>query len=95
MAACPDAALDGAKEGLSLWAGSVVPALFPFFVGVNFLVALGLPQELGRTFEPVFRTAFRVPGEGAFFFLSSLFSGYPGKAFRHPRLAAMSVKAGA
>lgn len=77
MAACPDAALEGAKEGLALWAGSVVPALFPFFAGVNFLTALGLPYKLGKAFEPFFRSAFCVPGEGAFFFLSSLFSGYP------------------
>jgi len=77
MTAFPGEALSGAREGLRLWADSVLPAQLPFFIAVNFLSRLGIPALFGRFFEPAFRRIFRVPGEGAFCFVSSVLSGYP------------------
>lgn len=66
-----------AKNGLILWATSVVPALFPFFVATELLSHTSLISWLGKYLSPIMRPLFGVPGEGAFAFLMGLISGYP------------------
>ncbi|MEA4987011.1 MAG: hypothetical protein VB095_03055 [Anaerovorax sp.] len=77
MVLFPEIALESANRGISLWATSVLPALLPFFICAGFMVSLGVPKIIGRYFEPLFRTVFRVPGNAAFVFLVSITSGYP------------------
>lgn len=77
MAVFPSVSIKGAKYALSLWLGTVVPALFPFFICVNFMISSGLSKGLGNAVEPVVRKVFCVPGEAAFAFVMSITSGYP------------------
>ena len=60
--------LPAIKKGLSLWANSVVPALFPFFVATELLMNTNFV-----TMKPLFN----IRGEGSFCFIMGLISGYP------------------
>lgn len=77
MVIFPEIALTSAQKGVSLWASSVLPALLPFFICVNFMTKLGLPQIIGMAFEKPFRAIFGAPGVSAFIFTVSITSGYP------------------
>lgn len=69
--------LIAAKTGLTLWATSVVPSLFPFFVVTEMLSHTNLIHHIGRLFDKIMRPLFNVPGECAFAFIMGLISGYP------------------
>ena len=66
-----------AKNGLILWATSVIPALFPFFVATELLSHTSIVSWLGKYLSPIMKPLFGVPGEGAFAFIMGLISGYP------------------
>ena len=66
-----------AKTGLSLWATSVVPSLFPFFVATELLSQTNLPYLLGRIFNSFMKPIFNISGEGSFAFIMGIISGYP------------------
>lgn len=69
--------LSAAKNGLILWATSVVPSLFPFFVATEMLSYTNVVSCLGKWLTPIMRPLFGVPGEAAFAFIMGLISGYP------------------
>ncbi len=69
--------LNSAREGLVLWANSVVPTLFPFFVATELLNHTNFIPMLGKYLNKFMRPIFKVPGEGAYAFLMGLISGYP------------------
>ncbi len=77
MVVFPEMALESARKGVALWANSVLPAMLPFFICANFLIALGIPALAGRFFERPFRLIFNAPGSSAFVFFISITSGYP------------------
>ena len=60
--------LTSAKEGLFLWANSVVPTLFPFFVATELLNNTNFIPMLGKYLNKFMRPIFKVPGEGAYAF---------------------------
>jgi sporulation integral membrane protein YlbJ len=57
-----DTAVMSAKEGISLWVSSILPALFPFFICVNFLMETGVVRLLPENIFP---------------FAMSVLAGYP------------------
>lgn len=69
--------LDSAKTGLSLWANSVVPSLFPFFIATELLSYTNVISVLGTYLNFLMRPLFNVPGEGSFPFIMGIISGYP------------------
>ncbi len=69
--------LSAAKDGLSLFANSVVPSLLPFFIATELLSHTNVVQLLGKMLNKVMRPLFNVPGEGAFAFVMGIISGYP------------------
>ncbi len=73
----PDLAFQSALKGLKVWWDIVFPALLPFFVCGQVLMALGVVQFLGVLMEPFMRPLFNVPGVGAFVVAMGLASGYP------------------
>ena len=73
----PRAAVESAKEGLSLFLNVVFPSLLPFFILSDILLALGVVHFIGVLFEPLMRPLFNVPGEGAFVLSMGLAAGYP------------------
>lgn len=52
MVAFPEITATAAKEAVSLWLNSVVPMLFPFFVGANFLKHTGVVKRLSPRIYP-------------------------------------------
>ena len=69
--------LPAIKSGLALWANSVVPSLFPFFVATELLMHTNLISQLGIIFHRYMNPLFHVRGEGAFAFIMGMISGYP------------------
>ena len=61
-----------AKTGLKLWANSIVPSLFPFFIATELLSYTNIPFIFGRVFSPIMKPLFNVSGEGSF----ALFMGW-------------------
>ncbi len=77
MVIFPAVILDSAKQGIVLWASSVLPALLPFFICADFMISLGIPGIVGGFFERPFQKLFGTPGSSAFVFIVSITSGYP------------------
>ncbi len=69
--------LAASKEGLILWATSVVPALLPFFIACELLSSTDIIDILGKKLSKIMRPLFNVPGEGAFPLVMGIISGYP------------------
>ena len=69
--------LPAVKSGLALWANSVVPSLFPFFVATELLMHTNIVTLLGNIFNGFMKPLFNIRGEGAFAFIMGIISGYP------------------
>lgn len=65
------------RDGISLWAVSVLPSAFPFLFFMSLFSSLPLFAALARLLAPAAKRIFRIGGEGACILLLSLFSGYP------------------
>ena len=74
---CPAASTGGAKAGLLLCSGIIIPSLFPFAVIGNVFTELGLPQKLAGVFSPVTKKLFGVSGSGSAAFFLGITGGYP------------------
>ena len=85
----PQAAMQGVREGLSLWANAVLPALLPFFVLTSLLLESGMLRLLAPLAAPLCRL-FRIPREAGGVLLSGWLSGAPNGA----RLAASLAQRG-
>lgn len=66
-----------AQNGLTLWATSVIPSLFPFFVATELLSYTNVVSVLGKFFNKFMKPLFNVRGEGSFAFFMGIISGYP------------------
>ncbi len=69
--------MEAAKEGLTLWATSVLPSLFPFFVATEILCNTNVVYLAGKFFSKIVKKIFNVPGEGAVALIMGIISGYP------------------
>lgn len=69
--------LPAVKSGLNLWANSVLPSLFPFFVATELLLHTNFANVIGRIFNGFMKPLFNVRGEGSFAFIMGIISGYP------------------
>ena len=69
--------LQAVKSGLTLWANSVVPSLFPFFVATEILMNTNIINVLGKLLNSYMKPLFNVRGEGSFAFIMGIISGYP------------------
>lgn len=69
--------LIAAKNGLNLWAMSVVPSLLPFFIATELLGYTNIISILGKLLNKFMRPVFNVPGEGSFALIMGILSGYP------------------
>lgn len=72
-----DSAVTAAGRGLSLCAGTVIPALFPFMVCSELLVASGGAQAIGRLCAKPMQKMLGVPGAAACPILLGAVCGFP------------------
>ena len=76
----PRQAAQAVTEGLSLCAGAVLPALFPFFVCTGLCGALGITQKLAAAVCGPLARWLGVSPQGAAVFVTGLLGGYPAGA---------------
>ena len=69
--------LSAVKSGINLWATSVVPSLFPFFVATELLMHTNIVYHIGNILNRFMKPLFNIRGEGAFAFIMGIISGYP------------------
>ncbi len=69
--------LIAAQDGLALWATSVLPTLFPFFIATELLCQTNFVNLLGKWLNPIMKPIFNVPGESAIAIILGTISGYP------------------
>lgn len=69
--------LEAAQNGLKLWANSVLPTLFPFFIATELLCKTNFVQILGKFLNQFMKPVFNVPGESAIAIIMGMISGYP------------------
>lgn len=73
----PQQASCAIKDGLALCVGTIVPAMFPYFILSNLFISLGCADTLGNRLRIVMAKVFRVSGKGAAPLLLGLIGGYP------------------
>ena len=66
-----------AKNGINLWAFSIIPSMFPFFVATELLLYTNIISIIGKFLNNIMRPVFNVPGEGAFALIMGVIAGYP------------------
>lgn len=82
----PQDVLSSAGGGLLLWWRFVLPALLPFFILSELLMASGFVHFLGIFLESFMRPVFRLPGKAAFVVAMGYTSGFPMGAVLTARL---------
>ncbi|MDR3584102.1 MAG: sporulation integral membrane protein YlbJ [Desulfosporosinus sp.] len=82
----PQEVLSSAGGGLTLWWRFVLPALLPFFILSELLMAAGFVHFLGILLEGFMRPLFRLPGKAAFVVAMGYTSGFPMGAVLTARL---------
>lgn len=82
----PQEVLSSAGGGLKLWWNFVLPALLPFFIISELLMAAGFVHFLGVLLESLMRPIFRLPGKAAFVVAMGYTSGFPMGAVLTARL---------
>jgi len=82
----PRETVAAASFGFHLWYSTVFPALFPFFIVAELLVALRFVDILGIWLEPVMRPIFRLPGCSSLVVVMGFTSGFPVGALLTRRL---------
>lgn len=73
----PQKYTEAAKEGLILWALTVLPSVLPFFFITLTLSKLGVAAACSRMLAPITNFLYRADGAAGFVQISSLISGYP------------------
>lgn len=69
--------LPAVRSALNLWANSVVPSLFPFFVSTELLMHTNIITHIGNALDNLMKPLFNIRGEGSFAFIMGIISGYP------------------
>ena len=69
--------LSATKSGLSLWANSVVPSLFPFLVATELLSYTNVVNFISKKLDKLMRPIFNMPGASAYPLILGMLSGYP------------------
>ncbi|WP_203232183.1 nucleoside recognition domain-containing protein [Paenibacillus pinistramenti] len=90
----PGKAFDATLQGLSVWWHIVFPALMPFLMLSEMMMAYGLVHGLGTLFEPLTRRMLRFPGESGYLLPLGLIAGFPVSAEAAAKLHAQGKLSG-
>ena len=69
--------IESAKNGLVLWANSVVPSLFPFFIATELLYCTNLIEIFEKKCSRFMKRIFNLSGNAVFPIIMGTISGYP------------------
>jgi sporulation integral membrane protein YlbJ len=73
----PAQTLDASALGLHIWWSMVFPALLPFFILCDIVIAYGIAHLLGVLIDPIMRRIFRLPGIAGWALISGALAGSP------------------
>lgn len=76
----PEPAFQASLQGLSLWWDIVFPAMLPFLILSEMMIAFGVMHFFGVLLEPIMRKGLNLPGHGSWALSMSVMSGYPAGA---------------
>ncbi|MEC0369292.1 nucleoside recognition domain-containing protein [Paenibacillus chibensis] len=76
----PAPAFQASLQGLQLWWQIVFPALLPFIMLSEILIAYGWVHALGVWLEPFMNRLFKLPGIGGWVLAMGMTTGFPGGA---------------
>ncbi len=77
MLAKPDYYLNSARQGLSLFASSVLPSLFPFYFCSLLLTYMGAVSTISKAGAKSVKLMYNAPKESAYVLFLSMLCGYP------------------
>lgn len=80
VVASPEEVFQASAQGLKLWWSIIFPAMLPFLMLSEMLVAFGLVHGLGVILEPFMRSWFRLPGRSGWVLALGLTAGFPATA---------------
>src|SRR5690554_2649241 len=73
----PAQTLDASRQGLHIWWNMVFPALLPFFILCEIVMAYGIVHASGVLIDPLLRRLFHLPGIAGWSLLSGVLAGSP------------------
>lgn len=73
----PAQTLDASALGLRIWWSMVFPALLPFFILCDIVIAYGIAHILGVLIDPLLRRLFRLPGIAGWSLIAGALAGSP------------------
>lgn len=76
----PESAFQASLQALKLWWNIVFPALLPFLVLTEIMMAYGWAHGVGSILDPVMRKWFRLPGAGGWVLMTGMIAGFPAGA---------------
>lgn len=76
----PEEVFQASAQGLKLWWTIIFPAMLPFLMLSEMLIAFGLVHGLGVLLEPFMRYWFRLPGRSGWVLALGLTAGFPAAA---------------
>lgn len=80
VVSAPEPAFKATLEALKLWWNIVFPALLPFLVLVEILIAYGWAHGVGVLLDPFMKKIFKLPGAGGWVLISGMTAGFPAGA---------------
>ncbi|GAB6931558.1 sporulation integral membrane protein YlbJ [Paenibacillus sp. JCM 10914] len=80
VVSAPEPAFKATLQALKLWWNIVFPALLPFLVLVEILIAYGWAHGVGVLLDPLMRKIFKLPGKGGWVMISGMTAGFPAGA---------------
>ncbi|MGR6762376.1 nucleoside recognition protein [Paenibacillus sp. T2-29] len=80
IVASPEEVFQASTQGLKLWWSIIFPAMLPFLMLSEMLIAFGLVHGLGVLLEPFMRFWFRLPGRSGWVLALGLTAGFPAAA---------------
>ncbi|MDO7905881.1 nucleoside recognition protein [Paenibacillus sp. JX-17] len=80
IVASPDDVFQASLQGLTIWWKIVFPAMLPFLMLSEMLLAFGAVHALGHLLQPVMQRWFRLPGASAWVLVLGMSSGFPAGA---------------
>ncbi len=80
IVASPEEVFQASTQGLKLWWSIIFPAMLPFLMLSEMLIAFGLVHGLGVLLEPFMRSWFRLPGRSGWVLALGLTAGFPAAA---------------
>ncbi|MNW28897.1 Sporulation integral membrane protein YlbJ [compost metagenome] len=76
----PEEVFKASSQGLKLWWTIVFPAMLPFLMLSEMLLALGIVHGLGVLLSPLMRSSFRLPGHSGWVLALGMTAGAPASA---------------